>query len=152
VAEGAFQERANGSGGFPILSFPTVPTAAFIPYGHERSEPERRGVDVEPPVGAALSRDISRSDEAAEAEITRFIERRSVTLKRENQQQAEEAAWAESTRKANAAREAELKAAWSAYHLDQAERHRAVLEQLIADHEGRAQELMTLRGEGPGAA
>jgi hypothetical protein len=99
-------------------------------------------VDVEPPVGAALSRDISRSDEAAEAEITRFIERRSVTLKRENQQQAEEAAWAESTRKANAAREAELKAAWCEYHQSQAERHRATLEALAVHHEQRAEELM----------
>lgn len=100
-------------------------------------------MDVEPPVGAALSRDIaSRSDEAAEAEITRFIERRSVTLKRENQQQAEEAAWAESTRKANALREAELREQWSSFHLDQAARHRATLEALAVHHEQRAEELM----------
>jgi hypothetical protein len=98
-------------------------------------------VDVEKP-GQALSRDISRSNWDADAEIDRFIERRSRTLKRENQQQAEEAAWAESTRKANAAREAELREQWSSFHLDQAARHRATLEALAVHHEERAEELM----------
>jgi hypothetical protein len=97
---------------------------------------------LESPVGAALSRDISRSNWDADAEIDRFIERRSRTLRRENQQQAEEAAWAESTRKANAAREAELREQWSSWHLGQAARHRAVLEDLAAHHEQRAEELM----------
>jgi uncharacterized protein YjaG (DUF416 family) len=97
---------------------------------------------LEPPVGAALSRDISRSNWDADAEIDRFIERRSRTLRRENQQQAEEAAWAESTRKANAAIEAELREQWSSWHLGQAARHRAVLEDLAAHHEQRAEELM----------
>jgi hypothetical protein len=95
---------------------------------------EERKVDVEPPVGAALSRDIARgarSDRAAEAEIDRFIEHRAMKLKLENQERAEEEAWAEPTRKANAAREAELKAAWCEYHQSQAERHRATLEALL---------------------
>ena len=99
-------------------------------------------MDVEKPVGAALSRDISRSRWDADAEIDRFIERRSKTLERENRERAEEAAWEESTRKANAAREAELREQWCSYHLDQAARHRATLAALASQHEQRAEELM----------
>jgi hypothetical protein len=106
---------------------------------------EIRHVDeakLEPPVGAALSRDISRSDDAASQEIDRFIERRSKALERENQERAESEAWAESTRKASALREAELREQWYSCHLGQAARHRAVLEDLAAHHEQRAEELM----------
>jgi hypothetical protein len=92
-------------------------------------------VDVEQP-GRALNRDLSsRSPDAAEREIDRFIEHRSMKLKLEERDRAEEAAWAESKRKANAAREAELKAAWCEYHQSQAERHRATLEALAVHHE-----------------
>jgi hypothetical protein len=95
-------------------------------------------------VGKALSRDIAseaRSDEAAEAEIDRFIEKRSKALKAENRERREEEAWKESSEKANAAREAELREQWSSYHLDQAERHKAVLEDLVAHHKQQAQKL-----------
>jgi hypothetical protein len=99
-------------------------------------------MDVEKPVGAALNRDLSSgSNWDADAELDRFIERRSKTLERENRERAEQAAWAESTRKANAAREAELKEEWSSWHRDQAARHRAVLEDLASHHEQRAQQL-----------
>jgi hypothetical protein len=62
-------------------------------------------------------------------------------LRRENQQHAEEQAWRKSTRKANAAREAELREQWCEYHQEQERRHRAVLEALASHHEQRAEEL-----------
>jgi hypothetical protein len=99
-------------------------------------------VDVEKPVGAALSRDLSSGSRwDADAEIDRFIERQSVKLRRENQERREAEAWAESTRKANATREAELRAEWCEYHQEQGRRHRAVLEALVAHHEEKAEQL-----------
>jgi hypothetical protein len=94
--------------------------------------------------GRSLNRDIAtnRSPEAAERELDRFIEHRSVKLRRENKERAEEEAWRESTRKANAVREAELREQWSSFHLDQAARHRATLEALASHHEQRAEELL----------
>ena len=103
--------------------------------------------------GLALSHDIStRSDEAADAEIERFISKRSVALASDPEARAyrEEAAWRVLTKKANAAREAELREQWSSYHLDQAERHRAVLVSLIEHHESKAEQLM--KPEPKGAA
>jgi hypothetical protein len=52
-----------------------------------------------------------------------------------------EASYAESVRTHNAAREAERRAEWYAYHLDQAERLRRTMEPLIALHEARASAL-----------
>ena len=99
-------------------------------------------MDVAQP-GRALRHDIaSRSDEAAEAEIQRFISKRSKLLETENQEYREEAAWVESTRRQEACRREQMRSAWSSYHLDQAARHRTTLEALAAHHEGRARELM----------
>jgi hypothetical protein len=112
-----------------------------VPHFSWKLAKETRRVDV----GKALSHDIvsgARSDEAAEAEIDRFISKRSKALKAENRERREEEAWAESTKKINAAREAELKAAWCEYHQEQGRRHRAVLEALATHHEQRAEELM----------
>jgi uncharacterized glyoxalase superfamily metalloenzyme YdcJ len=101
---------------------------------------ETKRVDVEP--GRALSHDISnRSDQAASDEIDRFIERRALALTPESKAYREEVAWAESTRRNNRAREAELRAEWCEFHQSQAERHRATLEALAAHHEQRAEEL-----------
>jgi hypothetical protein len=98
-------------------------------------------VDVEPSIGAALSRDIAKG-ELVEQELTRFIEVRDRKRRLQERDRAEEEAWRESTRKANALREAELREQWSSFHLDQAARHRATLEALAAHHEERAEELM----------
>jgi len=66
----------------------------------------------------------------------------------EEGERAEEEAWRESTRRANAVREAELKAAWCEFHQEQAERHRATLEALAAHHEQRAHQLMSDQPKG----
>jgi hypothetical protein len=107
-------------------------------------------VDIEKP-GRALSREISQG-EIVEADLDRFIEGRSKTLEAENREHFEEAAWAESARRHNAAREAQLREAWCTYHQEQAGRHRAVLEALAAHHEARAAELELMNSEarGPG--
>jgi hypothetical protein len=97
---------------------------------------------LEPPVGAALSRDISRSNWDADAEIDRFIERRSRTLRRENQERREEEAFLEQTRVANEKRLQQARYEWHWHHTTQAERLRNTLEQLIEHHEQRAEELM----------
>jgi len=97
-------------------------------------------VDVVP--GRALNRDLSnRSDEAAEAEIDRFIERRSKTLEIENQELAEEEAWRESTRRANEKQRMQNRHEWHLHHTSQAERLRSTLEDLIEHHEQRAEKL-----------
>jgi hypothetical protein len=109
---------------------------------------EEKSVDV----GKALSHDIvepGRSEKAASDEIDRFISKRSKLLKPENREYREEQAWRESTRRHNAAREAELREEWSSWHLAQAERHKAVLASLVARHEEKAQQLMN---GGPDAA
>jgi len=105
-------------------------------------------------VGKAISRDISsserfaraRSDEAAEAEIDRFISKRSKMLEIENQERREEAAWAESTRVHNEKRRQQARVEWHLHHTTQAEGLRNTLEDLIAHHEERAEELAELGG------
>jgi hypothetical protein len=104
-------------------------------------------VDVERPVGAALSRDISRGEQV-DADLDNLIARRDKQRVLEEGERLEEAAWRESTRKANAAREAQLREEWSSFHLDQAERHKAVLEDLVARHEERAQQLLNDQPKG----
>jgi hypothetical protein len=91
-------------------------------------------------VGKALNRDISKG-EIVDADLDNFIERRDKMRRIEEGERREEEAWKESVRKANAAREAELREQWSSYHLDQAERHKAVLEDLVAHHKQQAQKL-----------
>ncbi len=73
--------------------------------------------------------------EAVEKELDAFIERRS---RNEPDPDGLEASYAESVRTYNAAREAERRAEWYSYHLDQAERLRRTMEPLIALHEARA--------------
>jgi hypothetical protein len=68
-------------------------------------------VDVEQP-GRALSRDISRA-EVVETDLERFVSaRHEKRLRDEGRDRAEEEAWIESTRRHNAAREAELREQW----------------------------------------
>jgi hypothetical protein len=70
-----------------------------------------------------------------------------LAFKAENRAYLEECAWRESTRKANAAREAELREQWSSWHLGQAARHRAVLEALASEHEAKAEQLLNGGGD-----
>jgi hypothetical protein len=97
-------------------------------------------VDVENLPGRFINRDISRG-EVVDADLDLLIQRRHEKRVLDEGERAEEEAWRESTRRANAAREAELREQWSSYHLDQAERHKAVLEDLVAHHEQQAQKL-----------
>jgi len=78
------------------------------------------------------------STEAVDEDLVRLIERRS---RRDPDHDELEPSYAESVRRYNARRADEMRAAWCEYHLEQAARHRAVLEALIAHHETRAQEL-----------
>jgi hypothetical protein len=49
--------------------------------------------------------------------------------------------YAESVRRYRNWRQQQLRAAWAAYHYDQAARHRAILETLASYHEGEAAKL-----------
>jgi hypothetical protein len=103
-------------------------------------------VDVENLPGRFINRDISRG-EVVDADLDLLIQRRHEKRVLDEGERAEEEAWRESTRRANAAREAELREQWSSYHLDQAERHKAVLEDLVAHHEQQAQKLGGMQHE-----
>jgi hypothetical protein len=87
--------------------------------------------------------DIARG-EAIEKELDAMIERRS------RQRDSEEASelWKESVMAYTARRREEMRAAWHEYHQDQAARHRAVLESLIARHEGEAARLEATEPKG----
>jgi hypothetical protein len=77
--------------------------------------------------------------EMAEKQLDAMIKRRS--RKGEVNPEEREELWKESARAYTARRREEMRAAWCEYHQGQAERHRAVLEVLIARHEGEAQRL-----------
>jgi hypothetical protein len=81
--------------------------------------------------------DVARS-QAVEADLGRLIERCS---SRELDPDECEELWKESVRAYTARRREEMRAAWCEYHQGQAERHRAILEALIANHEAAAAQL-----------
>ena len=56
--------------------------------------------------------------------------------------------WKESVRAYTARRREEMRAAWCEHHRGQAARLRAVLEELIANHEEQAAKLMDIQPEG----
>ena len=92
------------------------------------------------PIGAPLNRNLGSPTApggAVESELDRLIERCSLQKDPE-----ESALWQASVRQYNACREAELKAAWCEHHQGQAVRLRAVLEELIADHEQQAEKYL----------
>jgi hypothetical protein len=80
--------------------------------------------------------DVART-EAADAELIRMIERRS--RRGEVDPDEREELWKESVRAYTARRREENRLAWCEYHRGQAERHRTILERLIADHETQAE-------------
>jgi hypothetical protein len=88
--------------------------------------------------------DVARS-EALKAELNRLIEKRST---QEMDPDEREELWQESVRDYIARRREEMRAAWASYHTGQAERHRAVLESLIAHHEQQAAKLMDIQPKG----
>jgi hypothetical protein len=77
--------------------------------------------------------------EMVEKELDAFIERRS----RKKDPDEESKAWKESVRRYEDQRRQMARVEWHAFHTEQAERHRAVLEDLITYHETRAQSLLT---------
>jgi hypothetical protein len=75
--------------------------------------------------------DISRG-EMVERELDAMIQRRA--RKGEVDPDEQEEMWKASVRAYTAQRREEMRAEWREYHQDQAARHRAVLEELIARH------------------
>jgi hypothetical protein len=75
--------------------------------------------------------------EALDTELDRLISRRASQDRRPDPDELEPS-YIESVRRYNAAREAERRAEWYSYHLDQAERLRRTMEPLVALHEARA--------------
>jgi hypothetical protein len=75
--------------------------------------------------------DVARS-EAAEAELDRFIEKRS-TRQKDPEEQSE--LWQESVEAYEEKRRQMARLEWHAFHCGQAERHRATLHVLIEHHE-----------------
>jgi hypothetical protein len=82
--------------------------------------------------------DVARAD-TVNAELERLISRRASQDRPDPDEQS--ALWKASVRAHNARRREELRAAWCEYHQRQAERHRAILEALIAEHEAKARKL-----------
>src|SRR5215204_5242418 len=91
--------------------------------------------------------DVSRS-EGVEHELNRLIERRHDQRTAEERHRPSEDLWQESVQRYKAERDRQLKTEWAEYHQGQAERHRAVLKGLIADHEEQAAKLMDFQPEG----
>ena len=81
--------------------------------------------------------DIARG-ELVERELDTMIERRS----RQKDSDEESELWKESVRRYNARRREEMRAEWCEHHQGQAVRLRAVLEELIADHEEQAEKYL----------
>jgi hypothetical protein len=92
-------------------------------------------------MGGAYLVDIARG-ELVEHELDILIERRSKQAKLDPEEEHE--LWRESVRRHNERVQEENRAAWCEYHQGQAERLRANLEALIAEHEAKA---TLLRGE-----
>lgn len=79
--------------------------------------------------------DVARRD-TVEVELSRLMEKR---YSRETDPDERDELWKASVAAYNARRREENRVAWCEYHRDQAERHRVILEALIADHEARAE-------------
>jgi hypothetical protein len=84
--------------------------------------------------------DVSRG-ESVEHELNRLIEKRHYQRMTEDGHRQSEELWKASVERYNCERERQLRAAWCEYHQDQAARHRATLESLIARHKAAAARL-----------
>ena len=78
--------------------------------------------------------------ETVDAELDRLVSKRA-SQDRSLDPDEREALWQESVRRYNARRREEMRAAWTAFHEGQAERHRRTLEDLITRHETAATQL-----------
>ncbi len=87
--------------------------------------------------------------EAIDLELDRLISKR-VSQDRRPDPDEQEEMWKESVRTHTARRREEMRAAWHEYHQGQAERHRAVLEELVARHEEKARRLLADEDRGEG--
>jgi hypothetical protein len=90
--------------------------------------------------------DVARAD-TVDAELDRLISKRASQDRRPDEDEQEEL-WKASVRAYTARRREEMRAAWASYHTGQAERHRAVLEHLVAHHEQEASKLMDIQPKG----
>jgi hypothetical protein len=103
------------------------------------------------PIGAALNRYLgspTAPGEAVERELDAFISKRhEQRVQAEGERLALEM-WQESERKYAERRREANRQAWTSFHEEQAERHRAVLENLIAFHEEQAAKLLNTQQEG----
>ena len=79
--------------------------------------------------------------EAVDAELDRLISKRASQDRRPDPDEQDER-WKASVAAHNARVREENRVAWCEYHQGQAERHRAVLEALIAGHEEKARKLL----------
>jgi hypothetical protein len=76
--------------------------------------------------------------DTVDVELDRLISKRASQDRRPDPDEREEL-WQKSVRAYTVRRHEEMRAAWREYHQGQAERHRAVLEALIARHEEQAE-------------
>jgi hypothetical protein len=82
------------------------------------------------------------STEAVDEELDRLISRRASQDRRPDPDEQDER-WKMSVAAYNGARIEENRQAWTAFHEQQAQRHRRTLQELISYHERRAQRLLT---------
>jgi type II secretory ATPase GspE/PulE/Tfp pilus assembly ATPase PilB-like protein len=83
--------------------------------------------------------------ETVDLELDRLIAKRASQDRRPDPDEQEEI-WKASVRAHNARRDEEMRAAWCSHHQGQAARLRAVLEQLIAGHEEKAERYREPKG------
>ena len=83
--------------------------------------------------------------EAVDEELDRLISRRASQDQRPDPDEQSES-WKQSVRRYNTRQQEENRQAWCEYHQDQAARHRAVLEDLIARHEEQAERYREPKG------
>ena len=84
--------------------------------------------------------------EAVEHELDAMIRRRDTHRRQTEGERLEEELYEPSVRAWRERGEAQSREAWARYHQDQAQRHRTVLEGLIAHHEEAAARLLGVRG------
>jgi hypothetical protein len=102
--------------------------------GLSADDEERADVDLE-------SRDISRGEEI-EKDLDAMIRRRHDKRVESEGERRERELWAEIEERFAQKRRAQNRAAWAAYHRQQAQRHRATLTDLVVFHEAQARKYM----------
>jgi hypothetical protein len=105
----------------------------------------------EQPIGTGLNRNLgspTAPGDAVERELDAFISKRhEQRVQAEGERLALEM-WQESERKYAERRREANRQVWTSFHEEQAERHRAVLDSLIAFHEEQAAKLLATQQQG----